>query len=495
VNRLKQLTAVALPAVLASAVAAADPDGPVLHPITPTMFRPRGPATSACDTPVGPFSMPYGGVCPPGVAPPTVPTPTQPGQPPTTAPDQVTPPSPETAPFSFTGEASALALSGGSASVNMAGSLNGVSYITTLVRRQTFPAQFPIVDAFSRQPIRLSNPIPVPVDFVSTIQAFDATRGTALIAENESPRPQTRAYARFQYFGGVPAITARNTGIATVPAINDPALLAAVQTEIAFQNQIEAAAGNPPILGTPADAARILSNQVLSQLTPEQLALLGRLGRNKIVHREVFGFEAAFWNNIASVGLRVPTFQQSGDGSFGRDDFGDLTAIFKVVIWDDRATGDLLSGGLAVTAPTGPGIETIDGTVRSVLLQPYLGSIHNFTPRLSSIGFMGLVVPTDERDVTFLYTDFGLYYTMYRNADPNAILTALIPAAEVHVITPLNHRGTESTPIGMPDLVTFTGAVHAFLADNILLYGAVCVPVTGPKPFDIEAQAVLEYRF
>ena len=77
-NRLKQLTAVALPAVLASAVAAADPDGPVLHPITPTMFRPRGPATSACDTPVGPFSMPYGGVCPPGVAPPTVPIPTQP---------------------------------------------------------------------------------------------------------------------------------------------------------------------------------------------------------------------------------------------------------------------------------------------------------------------------------------------------------------------------------------------------------------------------------
>src|SRR5262245_17754568 len=160
------------------------------------MFRPRGPANSACDTPVGPFSIPYGGVCPPGVAPPTVPIPTQPGQPqpgqpPTTAPDQVTAPSPETSPFSFTGEASALALSGGSASVNMAGSLNGVSYITTLVRRQTFPAQFPIVDAFTRQPIRLSNPIPVPVDFVSTIQAFDATRGTALIAENESPRPQT----------------------------------------------------------------------------------------------------------------------------------------------------------------------------------------------------------------------------------------------------------------------------------------------------------------
>jgi hypothetical protein len=29
----------------------------------------------------------------------------------------------------------------------------------------------------------------------------------------------------------------------------------------------------------------------------------------------------------------------------------------------------------------------------------------------------------------------------------------------------------------------------------VMMYGGVVVPVTGPKPFDIEAQAVLEYRF
>ena len=52
---------------------------------------------------------------------------------------------------------------------------------------------------------------------------------------------------------------------------------------------------------------------------------------SRAIHHEILGFETAFFNNIASIGLRVPMFQQSGDGSFGRDDFGDLTAIFSAL--------------------------------------------------------------------------------------------------------------------------------------------------------------------
>jgi hypothetical protein len=526
---LTKLSAATLPAVLASAVAAADPAPP---PFAPVAVRNWGPVSPPCDAPpAGRYPSPYGGYCPPAV--PTVPAPgavppavppaePQPGLPPAPAPDLTAPPSPESAPLSFAPESSALALSGGSAAVglpNMAGSFTGVSYLTSVfarqttstVTRQTVPAQFLVVPTTVQipgqpprvpPPPRLSNPVAVPVDFVSTtqtsdifIRAFDATRGAALIAENESPRPQTRAYVRYNYFDGVPATASQAVAGMTVPTVNNPALLAAVQAEIAAQNQVELAAGRPPVLNTPAGAAGQLTNQVLARLTPAQSALINSQVRNQVVNREVFGFEAAFWDDAASVGLRVPVFQQSADGSIGPDDFGDLSVILKGVIAEDRSTGDLLSGGLVVTAPTGPGIPTVDGTIRSVLLQPWVGAIRPVTDRLGTQGFFSVVVPTDDRDVTFLSSDVGLYYFLYRAAGPGALLTALIPAVEAHVITPLNHRGTASTPIGLPDIVMLTGALHTILADRVLMYGAVVVPVTGPQPFDIEAQAVLEYRF
>ena len=367
----------------------------------------------------------------------------------------------------------------------MAGSFSGVSFITNVVNRQTASAPFFFVDAQDRT--RISNPVAVPVDLVTRVRAFDASRGTALIAENESPRPQCRVYARYQYFAGVPA-TAPGTAI---PVIDDAALLAAVQAEIARQSVV----GGAPIITTPEEAARQVANTVANRVTPEQLTAASRQISNRAVQRQIIGMEAAFLNNIASVGLRVPTFLQSGDGSLGSDDFGDLSAIAKAVIWDDPTTGNLLSGGLVVTAPTGPGIQTVDGTIRSTLFQPYLGMICPITPRLAAQGFSGVVFPTDSRDVTFMTTDLGLLYWLYRNPNPSCLVTAVIPAVEAHIITPFNKRGSDSSPIGLPDIVTFTGALHTVLGNNVVLYGAVVVPVTGPKPFDAEAQAVVDFRF
>src|SRR5436309_2389723 len=62
----------------------------------------------------------------------------------------------------------------------------------------------------------------------------------------------------------------------------------------------------------------------------------------------------------ASVGLRLPldTYNAANtvpwlDGT--STDIGDLSVIFKYVLWRDEEEGHLISAGLAVTPPTGPG--------------------------------------------------------------------------------------------------------------------------------------------
>src|SRR5690349_20721505 len=134
---------------MAATVAAADPAPPNPQPNTPVAYDFRRPGAPPCDAPPVPGLSPYNIYCPPAV--PGVPTP---GQPPVPAPDQTTAPSAEPPSVSIAPESSGLALSGESVALalpNMAGSLGGVSYITTIfgrqtllsqTSRQTFPAQF-----------------------------------------------------------------------------------------------------------------------------------------------------------------------------------------------------------------------------------------------------------------------------------------------------------------------------------------------------------------
>src|SRR5262249_32077286 len=93
------------------------------------------------------------------------------------------------------------------------------------------------------------------------------------------------------------------------------------------------------------------------------------------VHRELFGFEKTFLDGDASVGIRVPIFQSYGAPftSFGGGRFGDITIILKGALFSNRETNDILSVGLALSVPSGPAIESIEGNIDSVLFQPFIG--------------------------------------------------------------------------------------------------------------------------
>ena len=100
------------------------------------------------------------------------------------------------------------------------------------------------------------------------------------------------------------------------------------------------------------------------------------------------------------------------------------------------------------------------------------------------------------QDVTLFFNDIGMGYFVYRADDPHKWLTAIVPTAEVHVTTPLNHRGFSATDIAATqDIVNITGGVNVELRHRTILTAAYVTPVTGPKPFNAELAVLFNYYF
>jgi hypothetical protein len=216
---------------------------------------------------------------------------------------------------------------------------------------------------------------------------------------------------------------------------------------------------------------------------------------NTDLHREVIGFEKTFLQGNASFGLRLPFVETSGDGDVSSSGLGDLTLILKGALINDRQTGNVLSGGMCVTVPTGnSNLFIFNGQkIHDTLLQPWGGFIVNFSDFYLQ-GFTSIVVPTDSRDVTALFNDVGLGYYLYRTKC-DQFLTSIAPTVELHVTTPLNHRGSTTDPLVLPDILDVTAGVNCFFHRRSSLFIGGAVPVTGPLPFNGEAIVQLNFRF
>jgi hypothetical protein len=213
------------------------------------------------------------------------------------------------------------------------------------------------------------------------------------------------------------------------------------------------------------------------------------------LHREMIGFEKTFLEGDASFGMRLPFLQLTGSKDLEDTHVDDLSMIFKYAFINDRETGNVLSGGLLLTAPTGERIR-INGasSINSTVFQPFLGFIYNLNRDLYFQGFSSVAAPTDGRDVTVFFNSVAAGYHVYRNPEPDALLREIVPVAELHVNTPLNHRGSATQPIGYADSVDLTGGCH-FIFRRATAGIAFGTPVTGPKPFEFEVLANVNFRF
>jgi hypothetical protein len=230
---------------------------------------------------------------------------------------------------------------------------------------------------------------------------------------------------------------------------------------------------------------------------------LGMGNANVSLYREYVGMETTFFDGNASIEFRLPlnTLRVTGvPGQNGNHTaMGDLSMILRYALYRDDQADNWFTLGLAVTAPTGP--STLGGIDAPALehgtfLQPFIGYLWNFGD-LYVQGFSAVDVPTTASDATVWYNDVGIGYFVYRTAEPGRFLTAVAPAFEAHVATPLNYRGN----LGVGNPFAISDEVSVGLVGNFELWGrtrlavGAVAPVTGPQSFRVEGVIQLRCRF
>jgi hypothetical protein len=225
--------------------------------------------------------------------------------------------------------------------------------------------------------------------------------------------------------------------------------------------------------------------------------------QNLQVYHQLFGLEKTFLDGNASIGFRVPlntlsfksTANIAGLGGSSTS-AGDLSVFLKYAFY--RREGTLFSTGLQLTLPTGPGAfagNKYYSYFRDTQIQPFVGFLFK-QDRFYFQGFSSINVPTMSQDVTLWFNDLSIGYYVYRAAESNRFISAIIPTAEVHVNTPLNHRGYGTSDLaGTPDDLNMTFGTNVQIYDRAMLSAAYVTPVTGPKPFNAEFILLLNIKF
>jgi hypothetical protein len=218
--------------------------------------------------------------------------------------------------------------------------------------------------------------------------------------------------------------------------------------------------------------------------------------------RNTFGYEQAFADGAASLGFRLPIDSLKVDSSLPGtaavdSSIGDLFLVSKVLIYRSQA-GSAISGGLAMTLPTGSrsfaGVSQGDvGLDHHANLQPYIGYLWRATDGIYVQGFSSIDVPLNPSDVAMMYNDIGVGYFLFGGA---GWLTALAPTAELRVTTPLNHDGVMDGKVyGETQIVQFLFGLTMEMNRRTTLTVGAGVPVTGPNPYDWQFILQMNYRF
>jgi hypothetical protein len=232
-----------------------------------------------------------------------------------------------------------------------------------------------------------------------------------------------------------------------------------------------------------------------------------------------FGMEKTLFDGVASVGVRIPfdtidakgkdfhlapdpatgaLVPVAGGPGFDESEFGNLIAIAKVLLWDDRETGNCLSAGAVVSFPTASNQKLDPGLSTLLYLQPFTGFIWN-SGDLFVQGFASMIFPIARPESIVSFTDLGVGYWVYKN--DSRLLTGVAPTFEIHYTAPIRQADPNANIFNFIDnqhifnTVDFTiGSTFEF-AHRATLGTGLAVPVTGGKPFDAEILVQLNLFF
>ena len=236
---------------------------------------------------------------------------------------------------------------------------------------------------------------------------------------------------------------------------------------------------------------------------------------NVTLYRNSFGFEKTIMDGRVSFGLRVPfnTIDSDGKGfvlspggvatpgddSVNTTVFGNISAIIKAVLIEDKTTGSLVSAGATIVFPTAATKLVDPGPSTLTYFQPFGGFILNQGDFFVQ-GFTSITLPVAGAESIILFNDLGVGYFVYRDNSGAGLLRSVAPTVELHVTTPIRQpQGV--TEFGFIDDLTINdtldvtlGTTFEFVNKATLGVGFV-LPLSSTKPFDFEVLAQLNYRF
>jgi hypothetical protein len=319
------------------------------------------------------------------------------------------------------------------------------------------------------------------------------------IAEGESPRPVDRVFAKFNYYNNLAKDQWTDP---TQPIHNVNLYRYTVGMEKTFFDQSMSVGLRIPFYTLDAEAKEFVvvpatNPKVINQLKQNLQNELGAgLANNPILGQ----FVNQLVSPLLAPSAGKPAMVVPGGPAINTTQFGNISAIIKGVVWEDRDTGSLISGGVTMSLPTASSKLINPGQSVLAYVQPYAGFILR-DGKLFAQGFSSITMPIAHAESDVLFNDVGVGYDLYRSDARSSFLTAVTPTLEVHVTTPLHQADPSVNNFGVFDNlkihndVDFTlGATFEFCGRATLAVG-VSVPVTGIRPYDVEGIAQFNYRF
>jgi hypothetical protein len=246
----------------------------------------------------------------------------------------------------------------------------------------------------------------------------------------------------------------------------------------------------------------------------------------KDVNRFVFGLEKTFFEQRASLEVRLPfastldnTIVADGTTGTGKNLFGDLQLILKVLLL--RSEQFNLSAGLGVSLPTADAlhIQLADGTSvaridnDSVILEPFFSFIIAPNDRLffqqfvevdvdpvgsrtfANPDFTGLQLIGRIYTQSLLQLDSQLGYWLYVARDRSAMVRRIAPYVELHYNSTIGSSSSVTSGpfiIGQPnnhlDELNMVLGMTTQIGDNCFVQGGVVLPLRGHNDRTFEYQ-------
>jgi hypothetical protein len=235
-----------------------------------------------------------------------------------------------------------------------------------------------------------------------------------------------------------------------------------------------------------------------------------------------FGMEKTFFDGAVSLGMRIPFHTLDAEGKdfhlapdpvtgvvgpvpggpgIDQTNWGNIVAVAKAVLWEDRPAGDILSAGVVASVPTASNVQIDPGISALMYFQPFTGFILT-SGDLYVQGFTSMTLPIARPEAFVSFSDIGVGYYVWRDTSGSRLLSAVAPTLEMHYTAPIRQPdptaslfGNFSDAVRIHNTVDFTLGTTFEFSNRATLGLGLAIPVTGQRPFDMEGLVQLNMMF